>query len=417
MTYIKLLLAASSACALSIVPTQAKTALMDFGNNLGLVTSSGGLTCNAPNFNGTTDSTGTVGLDQTSGESTSWSINVTRTSAATSDAGFSGTGANYVGTLPAAVSGYDPNATRDNIFFNQGDQAAGVLTVTLTGLDNTKTYRLLFYGSRASAGGTQTWHLTTGTGTAPDVVHSSSGNSATVVNWKGIAPVGGTIAFTVSVTGGVGALNFGQVAEVVPNALLDFNAGSMASSSYNVLSLSGATDTTGDIYLNHTVSLANGWTINVTRTSGGTSDAGSAGSGVNVASFPAALAGFETAALADSFYFNTGDQATGELTVTIAGLDNFKTYDLLFYGSRLSGGGNQTWHLTTGSGTAPDVTHSSTNNTTTVVDWNGIVPNSGTISFTVSVTGGIGALTCDAEVFHHAPVAVCLAVFESFVGA
>ena len=182
-------------------------------------------------------------------------------------------------------------------------------------------------------------------------------------------------------------------------ALFDFNPNNAASTAYNAISMIGGTpDSTGDVSVNYTNSTPTGWTINVTNTApitvvpGTEPDAGNAGDGANVATFPAALASFETNALTDSIFFNPGAQPKGELTVTISGLDNAKTYDLLFYGSRSSFPGTQTWDLTVGSGTAPQVSHSSANNTTTVVDWNGIAPDAGVIAFTISVDGGVGAL-------------------------
>lgn len=203
---------------LTTPPSQAKTALMDFGSASGLVTSSGGLTYNAPGFNDTTDTTGNVGLKNgTTSAATGWTINVSRTSGGTSDAGNADSGANHVTALPAGLTGFNTAALQDSLFFNSGDQATGELTVTLSGLNNSKIYDLFFYGSRSNSGGTQTWHLTTGSGTAPDVTHGSANNSTTVLDWNGIVPDAGTIAFTVSVTGGVGALNFGQIVERVPD--------------------------------------------------------------------------------------------------------------------------------------------------------------------------------------------------------
>ena len=89
-------------------------------------------------------------------------------------------------------------------------------------------------------------------------------------------------------------------------ALFDFNSNSAASSAYNVINMDGLTDTTGAVSVEYTNSAPTGWTIEVARTSAPTSDAGTAG-GAFVAAFPAALAGFETAALTDSIFFNLGD--------------------------------------------------------------------------------------------------------------
>jgi hypothetical protein len=85
------------------------------------------------------------------------------------------------------------------------------------------------------------------------------------------------------------------------------------------------------------------------------------------------------------------------LTITLSGLDNTKTYDLLFYGARQNGQNlSQTWALTAGTygvGGA-DVTHDSLGNTSTVVDWNGVSTNgSGGIAFTITGPANtVGAL-------------------------
>ena len=74
--------------------------------------------------------------------------------------------------------------------------------------------------------------------------------------------------------------------------------------------------------------------------------------------------------------------------VTIGGLNPALTYDLLFYGSR-SNLQNilQTWHVTQTGGTVPaDVTYNSLANSTTFVDWKGLVPTSGGV-IQFSVTG------------------------------
>ncbi len=199
------------------MPSQAKAALIDFGSASGLVTSSGGLTYNAPGFDDMADTTGEVGLNNDiTGSATGWTIDATRTSGGSSDAGNANPAANPVNVFPGELADFATAALQDSLFLNPGDQATGELTVTLAGLDDSMVYDLLFYGSRANPGGTQTWHLTTGIGTAPDVTHNSANNTASVVDWQGIAPDAGAIAFTVSVTGGVGALNFGRVEEVDP---------------------------------------------------------------------------------------------------------------------------------------------------------------------------------------------------------
>ncbi len=148
--------------------------------------------------------------------------------------------------------------------------------------------------------------------------------------------------------------------------------------------------TTGNVALNDTSDSATGWSINVTE--GGDDFGGNAGAGADESTFPAAISGFETTAIEDSMFGNGEDPL---LTVTISGLDDSLTYDLLFYGSRQAGQNiaAQTWSLTQGSGGA-NVVHQSNGNATTVVDWDGLVTNgSGVIAFTISGSQGTsGAL-------------------------
>lgn len=175
--------------------------------------------------------------------------------------------------------------------------------------------------------------------------------------------------------------------------LIDFGrADNPAGSTYNIASIpaNGDNVTTGNLALFDTGLAATGWTVNVTEN--GSNLGGTAGSGADVSAFPAALAGFETEALEDSIFGNPNGVDPAGLLVTISGLDNSKTYDLLFYGSRSSQNSpDQTWSLTLGTGGA-SVVHSSLDNTTTVVDWDGLSTNgSGVIAFQIS-NGGAGGL-------------------------
>ena len=139
--------------------------------------------------------------------------------------------------------------------------------------------------------------------------------------------------------------------------------------------------TTGNVALVDTSGSGAGWSINVTEDGNGFG--GSSGAGADVATFPAAVSGFETTALEDTIFAN-GSSAS--MTVTLTGLDVSKTYDLLFYGSRDNGQNvnAQTWSLTQGTGGA-NVVHQSENNQTVVVDWDGLSTNgSGVIAFTIS---------------------------------
>jgi hypothetical protein len=152
---------------------------------------------------------------------------------------------------------------------------------------------------------------------------------------------------------------------------------------YNNIQQNPAVDgvTTGNVALVDTSGSGTGWSINVTED--GSGFGGSSGAGADVTIFPAAVSGFETTALEDTIFANG---SAPSMTVTISGLDNSSTYDLLFYGSRNSGQNvtAQTWSLTQGTGGA-NVVHQSENNQTVVVDWDGLSTNgSGVIAFTVS---------------------------------
>lgn len=181
--------------------------------------------------------------------------------------------------------------------------------------------------------------------------------------------------------------------------LIDFGRSTNVASGYTSVAMT--TEDTSDA-TSGTVSLgATGWSIVVTETGTGVSGAskgGNAGSGADDDVFPAAVSGFNSVALEDSIYGSLtatgGPTDFSQLTITISGLSNSDTYDLLFYGSRGNSNGlNQTWSLTQGTGGA-DVTHNSLNNESTAVDWNGVSTNgSGVIAFTITgPTGTTGAL-------------------------
>ena len=176
--------------------------------------------------------------------------------------------------------------------------------------------------------------------------------------------------------------------------LIDFGrsnsvtAGSEAPSPYNIAAIPGnvSNATTGDVALSDTASAPTGWTVKVTEN--GSGNGGRAGSGADVFAYPAEVAGFNGDALKDSLFANDGGGTNVSMIVTIAGLDDTKTYDLLFYGSRNNGQNVfQTWSLTQGTGGA-NVSHNSLNNSSTAVDWDGISTNgSGVIAFSITGTG------------------------------
>lgn len=158
---------------------------------------------------------------------------------------------------------------------------------------------------------------------------------------------------------------------------------------YNDVTLasSSGSATTGDVALSNTGSAPTGWTINFTEN--GSGNGGPAGGGADVNSFPPAVSSFATTALQDSLFFNDGGGTNISAVITIDGLDNSKTYDLLFYGSRGNGqSANQTWTITKGSGGGGPVTHASGLNSTTVVDWNNVsTDGNNVIEFTITATG------------------------------
>ena len=180
----------------------------------------------------------------------------------------------------------------------------------------------------------------------------------------------------------VGSAIFAADSACAATALIDFGRGDNTATGYtSVVTVFGGNASTGDVSIGGT-----SWTVNVTEN--GSGNGGNAGGGADVNSFPAELTGFDINALEDSIYANDGGGTNISMLITLSGLDDTKTYDLLFYGSRGNGQStNQTWSLTQGNG-GDDVTHDSGLNDSTVVDWNGISTNgSGVIAFSITATG------------------------------
>jgi len=134
-------------------------------------------------------------------------------------------------------------------------------------------------------------------------------------------------------------------------------------------------NTTGNVPLTGTT-----WSVNVIETGNG--NGGNAGDGANyTGTYPAAVSGFSSDALQNGIFANG---SASQLTVTFSGLSNTESYDLLFYGSRGNNGPNtSTWSITTGSGGA-NQSSDILNNSTDVIDWNGITADGGEIAFTIS---------------------------------
>jgi fibronectin-binding autotransporter adhesin len=155
-----------------------------------------------------------VALIHTANASSGWTLSLSKGASGT--VGTAGTGANYTGPYPAALSAFDSTALRDSIYLNN----LCVLTVSITGLDNTRNYNLLAYGGRGNNAGPQTNSLTVGSSPSTTTVtfnsHSDEANAVSAVAWTNTAPSSGQIAFTISapsniVNSNTAAINFLQL--------------------------------------------------------------------------------------------------------------------------------------------------------------------------------------------------------------
>jgi arylsulfatase A-like enzyme len=168
-------------------------------------------------------------------------------------------------------------------------------------------------------------------------------------------------------------------------ALIDFGDPSLSpATGYTLVEMQGSNGSgvsSGDVALGTT-----GWTINVSET--GSLNGGDAGAGANyTGAYPAALTGFETDALENGMFANASSTGTAQLTVTLSGLDDSLSYDLLFYAARGNNGSSDAiWEMTTGIGGA-SLSTPIYNNATGVADWDGIQPVGGEIVFSITSVG------------------------------
>jgi hypothetical protein len=174
--------------------------------------------------------------------------------------------------------------------------------------------------------------------------------------------------------------------------LIDFGNASGTPGGYTEAAIIGANGdgvTTGDVALG-----ATGWTINVTET--GALNGGNAGAGANygtvIGDYPGELSGFEVTALQDGIFANAnGINGNSQLTVAISGLVDGYDYDLLFYGARgnsvTSDEQGADWDITKGIGGGATINTDITDNSTDVVDWDGIRSVGGEIVFTITSVG------------------------------
>jgi len=147
--------------------------------------------------------------------------------------------------------------------------------------------------------------------------------------------------------------------------------------------LNGAVATTVPVPLLTTSNTLSGWTIALTLISTGTAgEWGNNGALSNdlAAPYPAALVGIEANALKDNLYMNRDKRGR----FTVAGLDDGKTYNILFYGSGEGGAvGDNDQNLIPVTGTGVDFVSTAWNsriNTTTVVEWDDVAPVGGIIA-------------------------------------
>lgn len=217
-----LLAAASLLTLISALPAQV-TLQVDFGPNNQTTGNSGWNNMTGPtgpnpaNLSNLIDSTGTTTtIDLAYSESGN-------------NAGIGGSGGNYAGPYPAAVSTMPNAALYDHLYFQRGV----VVTLTLSSLNPSYTYDFFLYGARGNSGADASYTVTgqtgsTGTGTITNV-HN---NSTEVVAISAISPTaGGVITITLTpltnAADSAGALN---IMRVVGNPTTDTDGDGMPDS-------------------------------------------------------------------------------------------------------------------------------------------------------------------------------------------
>ncbi|MGJ8672890.1 PEP-CTERM sorting domain-containing protein [Rubritalea sp.] len=198
----------------SATTTQASSVLIDFGFAAGVTTGN----YNNINGGGATGSgsistvEGTYSLINTTGASAG---QVVVSSGVTANWGDSGSGANYTGSKPLALSGIAATATDDGLFLNNN---GGTPTVTFafTGLDASQAYTVLFYSARGNNGGPATdIGVSVGSGTGASISNSLN-NDSEVGTFVATTTAAGELSLTYSSGGGntATALNFMSITTV-----------------------------------------------------------------------------------------------------------------------------------------------------------------------------------------------------------
>ncbi len=156
--------------------------------------------------------------------------------------------------------------------------------------------------------------------------------------------------------------------------------------------LNNGTATTSPQPLTSTTSTATAWTISFqdewNYTTGNVNTPTAA---YYTGPYPSAVSGIAQTALEDSVYVGLG----AGLLVTMSGLNDSNTYNLLAYGGRLNSSSTpQPWTLVTGS--SPSATTQSfacLSNSTAVVQWNTVQSVGGVIAFNMVDIDGTGGPT------------------------
>lgn len=146
--------------------------------------------------------------------------------------------------------------------------------------------------------------------------------------------------------------------------------------------LNGAASTTSPAPLVDTSNTLTGWTITLQLISTGTSgEWGNNGSTV-VSPYPASLSSIATTALQDNLYMNRSKRGR----ITLAGLNDAATYDVLFYANETSNDGDAAMSFVPVAGTGTDFVTTAIqakDNATDVVDWDDVAPAGGVIAFDI----------------------------------
>jgi hypothetical protein len=289
-------------------------------------------------------------------------------------------GANGLGMTGTGV--YPSQVMQTNWYIHNISATPGA--VTLSGLDNSKRYSFKFFGSRKDVNGTI--DRTTEYAIGSTVVTLNASNNATATaNINDVAPVGGSITFTVKYGPGVefGYINALEMteapAQLVKNIKVNFRGTDPVFSdpAWNDWNAMPTTTTPAPTFTNlkYADGSSSNYNLVLTTRFSGANGLGMTGSGV-----------YPSQVMQTNWYVYNNTPTPGVFNVT--GLDDSKIYTFRFFGSREdpSGTTNRNTDYTIGSTT---VTLNASNNTTETIEIENVAPTNGVI--TVTVKYGTGA--------------------------